>query len=88
MMIVQRKLTRAILAASLVLGAVLPAWSESPEAQTDPAAQSPLMLYVVPWNANPDSKDAKKITLYKPWGEHFDPVTAGQWQALSPAPNP
>jgi hypothetical protein len=49
---------------------------------TKPSAtgdESPMMLYLVPWNANPENnKNAKKFTLYQPWGEHFDPLTPQQ----------
>lgn len=43
------------------------------------ADESPMMLYLVPWNANPDSgKNGKKFSLYQPWGTHFDPLTPEQ----------
>ena len=49
-----------------------------------PADESPMMLYLVPWNANPETnKNAKKFTLYQPWGQHFDPLTPEQTSELS-----
>lgn len=46
--------------------------------------ESPMMLYLVPWNANPESgKKGKKFTLYQPWGSHFDPLTPVQTQQLN-----
>ncbi|HEY6530258.1 MAG TPA: hypothetical protein VIZ65_16345 [Cellvibrionaceae bacterium] len=43
------------------------------------ADESPMMLYLVPWNANPESgKNGKKFSLYQPWGTHFDPLTPEQ----------
>lgn len=51
---------------------------------TGPADESPMMLYLVPWNANPESgKSGKKFTLYQPWGSHFDPLTPVQIQQLN-----
>jgi hypothetical protein len=60
---------------------------EAPEKTDDPSSESPLMLYLVPWNANPETnKNAKKLSLYKPWGNHFDPMTPQQQhELLSPA---
>jgi hypothetical protein len=60
----------------------------NPDAQlTSPsntADEAPMMLYVVPWNANPESnKNGKKITLYKPWGVYFDPLTPAQTAQLN-----
>ncbi|MFO1367399.1 MAG: hypothetical protein U1F46_00270 [Marinagarivorans sp.] len=49
-----------------------------------PADESPMMLYLVPWNANPEKgKSGKKFTLYQPWGSHFDPLTPVQIQQLN-----
>ncbi len=46
--------------------------------------ESPMMLYLVPWNANPESgKNGKKFTLHQPWGSHFDPLTPVQTQQLN-----
>lgn len=59
---------------------------EAPAAQAAPQSgdESPMMLYLVPWNANPESgKKGKKFTLYQPWGSHFDPLTPVQTQQLN-----
>jgi hypothetical protein len=47
--------------------------------------ESPMMLYLVPWNANPaaNNKSGKKFTLYQPWGSHFDPLTPTQTAQLN-----
>jgi hypothetical protein len=49
-----------------------------------PADESPMMMYVVPWNTLADkAKNTKAVTLYKPWGEHFDPLTPAQTANLA-----
>lgn len=65
-----------------------PGTLDMPAADTPAAPQSgdesPMMLYLVPWNANPESgKNGKKFTLYQPWGSHFDPLTPVQTQQLN-----
>ncbi|MEY4588647.1 MAG: hypothetical protein RL497_723 [Pseudomonadota bacterium] len=48
------------------------------------ADDSPMMLYLVPWNTHSDTtKNSKTITLYKPWGVHFDPLTPAQTADLA-----
>jgi hypothetical protein len=43
-----------------------------------------MMLYLVPWNTHSDTtKNSKTITLYKPWGVHFDPLTPAQTADLA-----
>jgi hypothetical protein len=73
----------------------LSAFAAAPTPQPEPAQdslstpntsadESPMMLYLVPWNANPETnKNAKKITLFQPWGAHFDPLTPAQTAELS-----
>lgn len=69
-------------------GTATPGTLDMPAADTPAAPQSgdesPMMLYLVPWNANPESgKNGKKFTLYQPWGSHFDPLTPVQTQQLN-----
>lgn len=48
------------------------------------ADESPMLLYLVPWNANPaTNKNGAKFTLYQPWGSHFDPLTPAQTAQLN-----
>jgi hypothetical protein len=69
-----------------IAAADLPAPTEQNSADTSTttnntaiADESPMMLYLVPWNANPESgKNGKKFSLYQPWGTHFDPLTPEQ----------
>lgn len=58
--------------------------SNTSSSNSSTADESPMMLYLVPWNANPEShKNGKKITLYQPWGVHFDPLTPAQAAQLN-----
>ncbi|HMU67295.1 MAG TPA: hypothetical protein PKE57_09120 [Cellvibrionaceae bacterium] len=89
----QKIARRVLLWASLALGATgeLTWAAEAPANLPEPnpagastGDESPMMLYLVPWNANPESgKNGKKFTLYQPWGSHFDPLTPVQIQQLN-----